>query len=468
MGAGDDAMKFTPRNSQEYAINRILNAYGTSQSGIGLFIDMGVGKTASTLSALKCLRDLGKINMVLIVSKIRVIDVTWPDEILKWDDFNDISYSRVLGTQKQREEALNAPAFIYGINIENLVWLVEFMRTLGGWPFDVVVIDESGEFFRSHRSKRFKYMKAVAPITKLIIELTGSPRPKALEDLWAQIYLMDRGTRLGRTITTFRERYLLPDKAHGHIVYSWRPKQGAEDEVYEKISDICISMRAEDWVDMPKRMDIPVYIEMPSEARELYRTLARTRVLEVGGSFIVADDAAKLANKLNQMCGGAVYDEESAVIPIHTSKIEGLLELIDTLGGEPVIIAYNYRHELSRIVEAIPHARQLLTSEDIHDWCDGKISVAVVNPASVGHGLNLQSGGRYIIWYSLTYNLDHFIQLNRRLERPGQTKTVMIYTLLCRNSMDEKVMASLGAKNAKQNVMLDALKAELEDIQKMG
>lgn len=457
-------MKFNPRPSQQYAANRIINGLTPLHEGVGLFIDMGVGKTASTLMALKTMHENGLINMVLVVSKKRVVEITWPDEIDKWDDFQDMTYSTVLGTQKQRMDALNVPSFMYGINIENLVWLVDLVTKLGTWPFDVVVIDESGEFFRSHKSQRFRAMKKVAPCSKLIVELTGSPRPKAIEDLWSQLYLLDRGVRLGRNITSFRENYLNPDKSRGHITFSWKPKPGAEDEVYNKISDICVSMRAEDWVEMPERVDIPVYVEMPKEARELYRTLAKKRIIHIGKSDIVADDSAKLGNKLAQMCGGAVYDENGVPQFVHSAKIEALLELIDDLNGEPVIIAYNYRHELTRILEAIPDARQFLTADDIHDWMAGKIRVAVVNPASVGHGLNLQSGGRYIIWYSLTSNLDHFIQLNRRLERPGQEKTVMIYMLLCKRSMDEKMLKSLYSKDAKQDVMLDALKAELEDI----
>lgn len=456
-------MKYNPRTCQIYATEKILQTMNNqTKEGIGLFMDMGVGKTSSTLMAIKKLHENGKIKKVLLVSTIRIVDSVWSEEIKKWDDFKNITYTKILGDRKKRLKALEENTIMYGINIENLVWLVEHMKSIGKWDFNVIIIDESGEFFRSHKSNRFKAMKIVAPIADLVVELTGSPRPKSISDLWSQVYLLDGGKRLGPNITTFRDIFLLPDKSQGHVIFSWKPKPGADKKVYDLISDICVSMRASDWIDMPKRIDTVIDVEMPKKAKILYKELLKDRIIVVDDSYIVADDSAKLCNKLNQICSGAVYDECSNVVELHRAKIEAIQELVETLDGEPVMIAYNYIHELNRLMEIFPEAKQFKNSQDILDWNEQKIKIALVNPASVGHGLNLQDGGRYIIWFSLTYNLDHFIQLNRRLERPGQTKTVMIYTLICKNSIEEKILKLLSDKDYNQNIMLEAIKAEIK------
>lgn len=452
-------MKYEPYDYQEYATQWILD-----KEKAGLLLDMGMGKSVITLTAIdELMFDYFEVSKVLVIAPLRVAESTWNEEATKWDHLKHLKISKVLGTEKERIEALYTKADIYIINRENVKWLVD--KCGKDWPFDMVVIDELSSF-KSHRAQRFKALKKVRPCMKRVVGLTGTPAPNGLIDLWSQIYLLDGGERLGKTITGYRERYFLPDKRNQHIVFTYKLKEGAEEAIYEKLSDICVSMKAEDYLKLPERINniIPVYL--PDKAKEKYDQLERDLLLPLKDSDIVANTAGVLANKLLQMSNGAVYDENGDVQEIHNAKLKALEDLIEAANGKPVLIFYSYKHDLERIKKHLKRDDLIVldTSEDIKRWNEGKIPIMLAHPASAGHGLNLQAGGNIIIWFGLTWSLELYSQANARLYRQGQKQNVIIHHLVAKDTMDEDVMKALEGKEVGQEALLNAVKARLKRV----
>ncbi|GMB00905.1 DEAD/DEAH box helicase [Pelosinus sp. IPA-1] len=454
-------MIFKPHQYQEYAIKKILEL-----PECGLFLDMGMGKTASALTALdELLFNLFEVSKVLIIAPLRVAESTWTDEIEKWEHLKGLRIAKVLGEEKDRLAALRQKVNIFTINRENVKWLVELYGKK--WPFDMVVIDELSNF-KSPASQRFKKLKKVRALIKRVLGLTGTPSPNGYLDLWAQVYLLDQGERLGKTFTGYKERYFEPDKRNGHIVYSWRLKPGAEEAIYAKISDICVSMLAKDWLTMPERINNVIKVKLPDEAKLKYKQLEKDLLLPLTDSDIVANTAAVLSNKLLQMANGAVYDENGQAFEIHQGKLEALSDLIESANGNPVLVFYSYKHDLTRIQSYLKkyQVRELKTAQDIKDWNIGKVSVMVAHPASTGHGLNLQAGGNVIIWFGIPWSLELYQQANARLDRQGQKNGVIINHLVTESTMDEDVMRSIENKAVGQNALLEAVKAKIERIRR--
>lgn len=451
-------MNFKPHAYQEFAIQRIID-----QPAVGLFLDMGMGKTVSTLTAVTdLLHDSFEVSKVLVIAPKRVAEDTWSRETEKWEHTRYLKVSKVLGTQQKRIEALNAAADIYVINRENVEWLVDYYKT--NWPFDMLVIDELSSF-KSSKAKRFRALRKVRPFIKRIVGLTGTPAPNSLIDLWPQLYLLDSGKRLGKTITGYRERYFQPDQRNGNIVYSWRLKPESEKAIHEKISDICISMQAKDWLDLPKRMDNVIKVALPEKTRMKYKQLERDLLLPfIEGGDVVADTAAVLSNKLLQLANGAVYDENGDIQEIHNEKIEALEGVMEAANGKPVLVFYSYKHDLKRIQDRFKEAKILDTAEDIKDWNEGKIPMLLAHPASAGHGLNLQDGGNIIVWFGLTWSLELYQQANARLDRQGQKQSVIVHHLVAEGTIDEDVIKALEGKAVGQDALLAAVKARLERL----
>lgn len=453
-------MKFNPWNYQQYSINHIID-----HKASGLFLDMGMGKTVSTLTAIDNLIFLCEVNKVLVIAPLRVAEDTWSTEVDKWDHLKHLRTYKILGTKKQREEALNKDADIYVTNRENVDWLVS--ECFDSWIWDMVVIDELSSF-KSSKSKRFRALKKVRPYFKRIVGLTGTPAPNSLIDLWPQIYLLDGGKRLGKTITGFKDRYFNPGRRNGYVVYNWELKEGAEEEIQNKISDICISMKANDYLDLPERMDNKVEIALSKKSMGIYKKLEKDLIIELGEEDITAANAAVLTNKLLQMANGAIYSEDKEVVNIHDEKIEKLEEIIDTSNGKSVLVFYNFKHDYNRISEMLTKKKinhqTLNTSDDIKKWNDGEIQVALLHPASAGHGLNLQYGGNIIVWFGLTWSLELYQQANARLHRQGQKETVIIHHLIAKGTVDEDVMNALANKEINQDMLLEAVKARLGEV----
>lgn len=419
-----------------------------------------VSKTVTTLTAVDVLlHDLLERGPVLVIAPLRVAASTWATEAQKWEHLQHLRVSRVLGSEKARLWALGTPADIYIINRENVVWLVD---TLGAnWPFKIVVVDELSSF-KSSASKRFRALRRVRGRIDRIIGLTGTPRPNGLEDLWPELYLLDQGARLGRSLTAFRQEYLRPDKMNGHIVYSYKPRPGAEDQLYGKISDICMSIKKEDVLSLPGQIYEDVPVQLPSAVLKKYRRFERDKVLEAmdADGNITAGNAAALTNKLLQFANGAVYDDSGVAHEIHTEKLDALEELLEAAGGDSVLVLYAYKHDAARIKERVA-CRELDTEEDINAWNRGEIPVALAHPASIGHGLNLQQGGHIIIWFGLTWSLELYQQANERLNRPGQTQVCRVYHLIAKGTHDERVLQALSMKEKGQTAAIDALRLEV-------
>mgnify|MGYP001302752017 FL=1 len=453
-------MKYKPYDYQEYATQWILD-----KEKAGLLLDMGMGKSVITLTAIdELMFDYFEVSKVLVIAPLRVAKSTWDEEAAKWDHLKHLKISKVLGTEKERINALYTKADIYIINRENVKWLVD--KCGKDWPFDMLVIDELSSF-KSHRAQRFKALKKVRPFMKRVVGLTGTPAPNGLIDLWSQIYLLDGGERLGKTITGYRERYFLPDKRNQHIVFTYKLKEGAEEAIYEKLSDICVSMKAEDYLKLPERINNIIPIYLPKKAKEKYDQLERDLLLPLKDSDIVANTAGVLANKLLQMANGAVYDEDGDVQEIHNAKLKALEDNIEAANGKPVLIFYSYKHDLDRIKKHLKRddLTVLDTAEDIKKWNEGKIPIMLAHPASAGHGLNLQAGGNIIIWFGLTWSLELYSQANARLYRQGQKQNVIIHHLVAKDTMDEDVMKALEGKEVGQEALLNAVKAR---VRKMG
>lgn len=455
-------MKFKAHDYQETAKNFILE-----NPAAGLFLDMGMGKSVTTLTAIDDLmNDYLEIYKVLVIAPKRVAEDTWSREIDKWQHLRHLEISKILGTEKQRHEGLRAKADIYIINRENVVWLV---NTLGlKWDFDMLVIDELSSF-KNHQAKRFKALRKVRPLVKRIVGLTGTPAPNGYMDLWAQIYLFDKGERLGKNITAYRSKYFNTLVRPGFQLYEIRPE--SEELINKQIKDICISMKAKDYLKMqePLLIDVPVVLSSKEMAR--YKTLEKESILEIADTEITAANAAAITTKLLQLANGAVYDEDRNVIEIHNKKLEALGDLIEEANGKPVLVFYSFKHDLDRIRAYLSklkndEVRVLDTSEDIKDWNDKKIKVLLAHPASAGHGLNLQDGGNTIIWFGLNWSLELYQQANARLHRQGQTEGVIIHHLITQGTVDEDVLKTLQGKEVKQEALLEALKARIEEYRK--
>lgn len=449
-------MKYIPYSYQEYALKFILNS-----KAAGIFLDCGLGKTVITLTAIaELMHNRFEISKALVIAPLRVAENVWDVEAKKWGHLKHLRVAKVLGSEKKRIQALNTNADIYVINRENTKWLVDYYKK--DWPFDMLVLDELSSF-KSHRAKRFKALRKVRPLCKRVVGLTGTPAPNGLIDLWAQVYLLDSGQRLGKTISGYRERYFLPDKRNQHVIFSYKPREGAEEAIYKKLSDICISMKNRDYLTLPERMDNILGINLPPKVLEQYRQLERDLLLPLLEGDIVAGSAAVLTNKLLQITGGAVYDEEKKVQILHDEKLKALEDLVEATNGKPVLVYYNYRHELERIQKQFL-CRVLDTAKDMEDWNKGEIPVMLAHPASAGHGLNLQNGGSTIIWFGLPWSLELYQQANARIHRQGQKNTVVVHHLVAKETIDEDVMQVLAKKQAGQEALLQAVKARVRGI----
>ena len=447
-------MKYKPHEYQSYATEFIL-----SHPISAVFLEMGLGKSVITLSAIfdLCL-DSFLVCKVLVIAPLRVARDTWPAEINKWDHLKGLSYSVAVGTEKERIDALKKQSTLYIINRENVDWLVH--KSGIPFQFDMVVIDELSSF-KSYGAKRFKSLLKVRPSVKRIVGLTGTPSSNGLMDLWAEFRILDLGQRLGRYISHYRNTYFKPDKRNAQIIFSYKPLPGAEDEIYKQISDITISMKSTDYLKMPEYVSNEVFVTLSEKEWKVYSDFKEDMVANLGDEEIDAVNAAVLSGKLLQMANGAVYDSENKAHVIHDKKLDALEDLIEGANGKPVLVAYWYKHDLERIKDRFP-VKQIQSSKDIEDWNDGKIPIAVIHPASAGHGLNLQSGGSTLIWFGLTWSLELYQQTNARLYRQGQKDTVIVHHIITKNTIDEDVLLALTKKEKTQDALIDAVKANLE------
>jgi len=444
-------MKYEPHYYQEFAMNFIKR-----NSVSAILLSMGLGKTVITLTALNdLLFDSFEIHKILIIGPLRVARDTWPAEVDKWDHLKNLIYSVAVGTEAERRAALIKPADIYIINRENVQWLIEESKL--PFNFDTVVVDELSSF-KNHQAKRFRALMKVRPKVKRIIGLTGTPCANNLIDLFAQFRLLDMGQRLGRFIGSYRTTYFEPDKRNAQVVFSYKPKPGAEEAIYRQISDITISMKGTDHLKLPELVMNEIPIRMSDEEALHYKAMKNDMILSLHGKEIDAVNAAALSGKLLQMANGAVYDENHDAIHLHDQKLDALEDLIEAANGKPVLIAYWYKHDLSRILSRFP-AERLDSSDSIRRWNLGEIPLAVIHPASAGHGLNLQAGGSTLVWFSLTWSLELYQQTNARLWRQGQKETVVIHHIISKDTIDEQVIRALKLKDKTQIALIDAVKA---------
>lgn len=447
-------MIFSPYPYQQYCIDSIIY-----NRAIGLFLDMGLGKTVITLSAIHDLRyNRWEVSKPLIIAPKTVAEATWTTEAKKWDHLKMMRVVPVLGTVQQRLRALATPADAYVINRENVTWLVEHFKN--AWPFDMVVLDESSSF-KNASSKRFKSMKLVRSRIKRIVELTGTPSSNGLEDLWAQIYLLDGGARLGKTLGAYRDRYFVPGRRNRTTIFNYAPKDGSFEMIKQAISDICISMKASDYLTLPDMIPHDIPVALDSAAKKAYAQLETDLLLQVDENTITAQSAGVLTGKLLQLCNGAIYDENRNAVKVHDCKINAFLELIEQLNGQHALVFYNFQHDRDRLVEALAstklRVRVYSQAKDEADWNNGEIDVLLAHPASCGYGLNLQRGGYNAIWFGLTWSLEQYEQANKRLHRQGQEHPVVIHHLIVQGGMDESVVAALQSKGDMQNALMDAL-----------
>jgi SNF2 family DNA or RNA helicase len=420
-----------------------------------------VSKTVITLSAIfDLLLDSFQIRKVLVIAPFRVARDTWPVEIEKWDHLKGLIYSVAVGSEQERKAALVKRADIYIINRENVDWLVNRSRL--PFDYDMVVIDELSSF-KSHQAKRFKSLIKVRPLVKRIVGLTGTPSSNGLMDLWAEFRLLDMGQRLGRFIGGYREEYFVPDKRNQQMVFSYKPKPGAEESIYRLISDITISMKNTDYLKLPELVINEIPVKLSPKEMDYYNTLQQELVLPLKGKEIDAVNAAALSGKLLQMANGAVYDESGGVVRIHDRKLDALEDLIEAANGKPVLVAYWFKHDLERIINRFP-AEKLDGTSSIKRWNAGKIPLAVIHPVSAGHGLNLQAGGCTLVWFGLTWSLELYQQTNARLWRQGQKDTVVIHHIITKDTIDEDVMFALKRKDRTQTALIEAVKARIRDV----
>lgn len=437
---------------QEYAVKFI-----EEHKIAALLLDMGLGKTITTLTAINNLiYDLFEVRKVLIIAPLRVARDTWSAEVQKWDHLKHLRYSVAVGTAEERIAALKADADIYVINRENVDWLVSNTT----FDYDMIVIDELSSF-KNHQSKRFKALMKVRPKVKRAVGLTGTPSSNGLMDLFAEFKLLDMGARLGRFIGQYRNAYFSPDKRNGQIIYSYKPLPDAEQQIYEKISDITISMKSTDHLKMPELISTQYEVELSEDEKKKYEELKKDLILQLPGGEITAANAASLTGKLSQMANGAVYSDDESILEIHQRKLDALEDIIESANGKPVLVAYWFRHDLERIKKRFA-VREIKISRDIADWNNGSIPVAVIHPASAGHGLNLQSGGSALVWFGITWSLELYQQTNARLWRQGQTaETVVITHIIAKGTIDERIVKALKMKDTSQSALIDAVKANL-------
>lgn len=455
-------MKFIPHEYQKYCISRCI-----TDDKLGLLLDMGLGKTIITLTAINDLKyNRFLVYKVLVIAPKKVAEDTWTREQEKWDHLKHLKVIPVLGTTKKRIKALNTSADVYVINRENVEWLVDYYQN--DWPFDMVVIDELSSF-KNNNSKRFKALKRVRPLIKRIIGLTGTPAPNGYIDLWAQIYLLDQGLRLGKFITHFRDNYFVPDKRDSQRIFTYKPKSDSIKLIKNKISDICISLSAKDYLQMPKLIKDNRFIKLDSKAQKGYEEFERNMILQLDEEEIDVTSAAALTNKLLQYCNGAVYKEDGKnYLEVHNCKIEALLELIEEAQGQPLLIFYNFKSDLERIQRALKSLKLrigiLKDSNDIAKWNNKELDILLAHPASAAYGLNLQDGGNHIVWFGLNWSLELYQQANARLYRQGQTQTVFIHNLVVDGCRDVDVIDALESKKDGQAALLESLKARIKKI----
>lgn len=456
-------------NYQRACVNHIIN-----HPFCGLFLDMGLGKTVSTLTAINYLmNDYCEVNSILVIAPKRVAESVWQEEAEKWSHLKHLRFSKIIGTEAQRIEATKQKADIYIVSRDNIAWLCSFFGG-GKLPYDMVVVDELSSF-KSHKSVRFKALRNARPYFKRFVGLTGTPAPNGLIDLWPQVYLMDRGERLEKTITRYREKYFRPGQTNGAIVYSYCPLLESESIIYNKISDICISMKAEDYLELQDKTDNYIELRMPEALQKRYKAFEKDKVLQLlaeesqDKNNISVLNAAGLSNKLLQFANGAVYDDEHNACAIHDIKLEALEEIVENANGQPVLIAWTFQFDRDRIMEKLKKykPRELKTNKDINDWNKGDIQVMLAHPASAGHGLNLQAGGNIIVWYGQTWSLELYQQFNARLHRQGQKRSVIIHHLILKGTHDEDVISALKRKDSKQNALMASIKAKIKQYEKI-
>lgn len=452
-------MHYQPHNYQTQAKNFIID-----HEEAAILLGMGLGKTVITLTAVwELLLDYFAVARVLVVAPLRVARDTWPAEAAKWNHLAGLTVAVAVGTKADRLDALSKLAMVTVINRENIPWLVGYYGE--AWPFDMVVIDELSSF-KSHRAKRFTTLVKTRPHVKRWVGLTGTPASNGLMDLWAQFRLLDGGERLGRFITRYRDRWFIPDKRNGMQVFSYKPREGAEDEIYDAISDMTLSMRTTDHLQLPELTLTTHEVFLGERERWVYNQLRDQMILDLDGQVIDAANAAALSGKLLQLASGAVYDETGETVEVHSAKLDALEDLFEAANGQSVLVAYWYRHDLERIQARFPHAKELKTSEDITDWNNGDISLGLIHPASAGHGLNLQAGGHLLVWFSLTWSLELYQQTNARLYRQGQQNPVTITHLATQDTLDQAVLKALDAKDVTQAALIDAVTQELSTTMK--
>jgi len=453
-------MKYEPHNYQTFAIN-----YIEEHPIAAVLLDMGLGKTSITLTALNdLLFDSFEAHRILVIAPLRVARDTWPAEVDKWDHLQSLICSVAVGTESERRSALLNPADIYIINRENVQWLIEDSKL--PFNYDTVVVDELSSF-KNYQAKRFRAMMKVRPTVKRIIGLTGTPSANGLMDLWAEFRLLDMGARLGRFISHYRLEYFQPDKRNGQVIFSYKPLPGAEQRIYDKISDITISMKSTDLLKMPELISSEYTVRLSDDEKKRYNELKQDLVLQLPGGDITAANAAALTGKLCQMANGAIYTDDGSTITIHDRKLDALEDIIEAAGDKPLLVAYWFKHDLVRITERlqklhVPYSK-LDSTESIKRWNDGELPVALVHPASAGHGLNLQSGGSCIVWFGLTWSLELYQQTNARLWRQGQSaETVVVQHIVTKGTIDERILKVLSKKDNTQAALIEAVKADLQ------
>lgn len=453
-------MEFVPHEYQQIAIDWLHD-----HPYCGLFLDMGLGKTIITLTfILDVLLEYFTPGKILVIAPLRVAEDTWSKEIDKWNHTRSIKVSKVLGDSNRRIQALNNKADIYIINRENVEWLVKYYQAK--WPFSTVVVDELSSF-KSSSSRRFKALKKVRPYFQRFIGLTGTPVPRNLMDLWSQLYLIDGGQRLGKLIGDYRRKYFKPGRHNGYIVFEWILLPGAEQEIYEKISDICMSLTAADWLRMPEKIEVIREVSLHDKVMFNYRMFEKQKMLDLENEKdpLIASNAGTLMNKLTQYTNGAIYNEDHTWKEIHSAKLDMLEELIGEANGQSVLVFYNFQHDYERLMQRLKEygPRTIKSSQDITDWNDGKIQVLLAHPASMGHGLNLQLGGHITIWFGLTWDLEVYLQANARLYRQGQTQTVLIHHIVAKGTVDEDILARLAKKEMSQAELIEAVKVRVKN-----
>ena len=446
-------MRYVAHNYQNYAKDFIL-AHKVS----ALFLDCGLGKTITTLTAInELMYDSFEISKVLIIAPLRVAQSTWKEEIEKWDHLNLLRYSIAVGDEKERLKALKQNAGIYIINRENVDWLV----TKSGidFNFDMLIIDELSSF-KSHTSKRFKSLLKIRPYFERVVGLTGTPSSNGLMDLWAEFRVLDLGERLGRYITHYRNEYFLPDKRNGAVIFSYKPQPNAEERIYRRLADITISMKSTEYLKMPELILNDLEINLGEEDQIKYKKFKKEMVMTIQEKEIDAINAASLSNKLIQLANGSIYDKDKKFYEVHNKKLDKLEEIIESANGKPVLVAYWFKADKERIEKRFK-VREIKTADDIKQWNKGMIDLALIHPASAGHGLNLQSGGSTLVWFSLTWSLELYQQTNARLYRQGQKDTVVIHHLITKNTIDEDIMKSIKRKDKTQEALMKAVKARI-------